>query len=331
MTCKPNVARRSLLAGFLGSAAIFAALCGTAGAADGDTKVLKWKDGKQAVFLLSYDDSCPTHLTNAIPELEKRGLVGNFYIVPGKGTYPGKKAQWEKIVSSPSVAIQNHTFTHVGATSVEQLEDELVKCNDAIKLLLPTKKWPRLIGWGRPGGVPWTVSKEDQAAALAKHNLIDRPPFWGPPIHQKSAAECIATIDKAIEKGDMGHLDMHGVGGDWLVTPMDWYVAILDKLVAEKERVWTADFIDYHRYLKERETAAAKVVQTVPTGIKLSLTSAADPAFYDYPLTLETSVPAAWKSCVVKQAGKETTVAVSNGVVRYDAVPGKDEITLIAK
>lgn len=297
----------------------------------GETKVLKWKDGKQAVFLLSFDDSCPTHLTNAIPELEKRGLVGNFYIVPGKGTLPPKKAQWEKVALSPVVALQNHTFTHVGSTDVAQLDEEFARCNESIKGFTPDKKWPRLIGYGRPGGVPWKVSDEDVAKLLLKHNLVERPPFWGPPIHQKSAAECIATIDKALEKGEMGHLDMHGVGGDWLVTPMDWFTAILDKLDAEKERIWVADVVAYSQYKAERDGAEIKVLQSVPKGLRLSLTCKSDPALYDFPLTLETSVPADWKECSVKQGEVETTVPVKDGVVRYAAVPGGGEIRLVAK
>ncbi len=301
------------------------------GAEVGETQVLKWKDGKKAVFLLAFDDSCPTHLTNVIPELEKRGIIGNFYIIPGKGTLPPKKAQWEKVAASPVVALQNHTFTHVGAKDVAQLDEEFAKANEAIKAFTPEKKWPRLIGYGKPGGVPWEVSSEDVATLLSNHHLVERPPFWGPPIHQKSAEQCVATIDKALQSGEMGHLDMHGVGGDWLVTPVEWFTAILDKLDAEKENIWVADVVHYIQYKKERETADVKVLQAVPRGIRLSLTTKEDPAFYDLPLTLETAVPADWKECTVKQGTVGKTVPVKDGLVRYDAVPGPEEIRLLAK
>jgi len=297
----------------------------------GETKVLKWKDGKQAVFLLAFDDACPTHLKNVIPELEKRGMVGNFYVNPGKGTYPPKKAEWEKLAKGPVVVLANHTFTHGGANDAAQLDGELQKCNDALKEANPERKWPRLIAFGKPGGVPWKVTKEELDEALKKHHLVDRPPFWGPPIHQKSAAECVATIDKALEKGDMGHLDFHGVGGDWLTTPLDWFTAIMDKLDAEKERIWVTDVVSYHQYKTQRDGAEVKVLQTVPKGIRLTLNTNADPAFYDHPLTLETKVPADWKECTVKQGGSETTVPITAGVVRYSALPGTEEIRLLAK
>jgi hypothetical protein len=129
----------------------------------------------------------------------------------------------------------------------------------------------------------------------------------------------------------MGHLDFHGVGGDWLVTPLDWFTAILDKLDAEKQRIWVTDTVSYHQYKTERDGAEVKVLQTVPKGIRLMLASSADPAFYDQPLTLETNVPADWKECTVKQGASEAIVPVMAGVVRYSAVPGKDEIRLVAK
>ena len=53
----------------------------------GDTAVLKWKDGKKAVFLLAFDDSCDSHLKTAIPLLRQYGMVGTFYVNQGKAQY----------------------------------------------------------------------------------------------------------------------------------------------------------------------------------------------------------------------------------------------------
>ncbi|WP_193212052.1 polysaccharide deacetylase family protein [Luteolibacter marinus] len=313
-------------------AGIALAVAGITRAADsGETRILKWKDGKEAVFLLAFDDSCPTHLDKAIPELAKRGLVGNFYVNPGKGAFPPRSAEWKKAARSPVVALQNHTFTHKGATTAPELDEELARCNDALKDFFPDPKWPRLIAFGKPGGVPWEVPADQVDQLLAKHHLFHRPMFHGPPFHQKSVAECLATIDQALADGTMGHIDFHGVGGDWHVTPMDWYLAILDRLVEKKDRLWIADNVHYHQYLTERESAAAKVIKASGDGIQLSLTCQADPALYDFPLTLETSVPGGWEQCQIEQGGKVTTAPVTNGVVRYEARPGPETIHLKRK
>ncbi len=291
------------------------------------TEVLKWKDGKKAVFILSFDDSAPSQLANAVPELNKRKLTGTFYLVMGGGPHASRKNEWQVAVQSPYIVEANHTFTHKGVKSVEELDGELAKNNEALYALHPERKAPRLLAWGRPGGVPWEVTEEQELAELEENHLLRRPPFAGPPIHYKSAAECVAAIDKALEKGEMGHLDMHGVGGDWLTTPLDWFTAILDKLEANRDRIWSADALSYMEYKAERETAEVKELERTPKLIRISLTSKMDPAWYDQPLTLRTQIRGQ-TSGVITQGDKKTTVDVQPGYLQYEAVPGAGEIAI---
>jgi len=295
----------------------------------GDTAVLKWQDGKQAVFLLAFDDSCQSHIKNVIPALKQHGYVGTFYINPGNGPFKSQQKVWEtELPGNPAVVYGNHTFFHKGATNAAQLESELSGCEAVIYACHPERKTPFLVSFGQPGGVPWTVSKEEVAAALARHHLINRPNFWGAAIHVKTTADMEALVDKAIAKGDMGHLDFHGVGGDWLAATMDFFNAFLDKLDACRDKLWVADHISYHKYLTERTSAAVKVAQADATQIRLQLTSAADPALYDLPLTLETRVPANWTTCTVAQGTAHQQVSATNGVVRYAATPGAEAIVI---
>jgi len=297
-------------------------------AAEGETQILKWKDGKKAAFMLAFDDSAPSQLKNVVPELEKRKIVGNFYLVTGNKLYAALKRRWEDAAKSPYVAVSNHTFTHKGVNNAAELEPELALCNEVLYKLKPERKRPFLVGFGRPGGVPWKVTDEEQKAALAKQHLCDRPPFFGPPIHYKSAEATIAAVDAAIAKGEMGHLDFHGVGEDWLVTPVDWFTALLDKLEAVRDQVWITDVVSWHQYVTERSSAEIKSLKSKPDLISLELSCKADLALYDLPLTLSTKVPAVWKSCAVMQGSNSTTVTVRDGAVQYDALPGGGVITL---
>lgn len=296
--------------------------------ADSGTQILKWKDGKKACVMLGFDDSCASQLKNVVPELEKRKIVGNFYLVTGHSLWANTKAKWEEAAKSPYVVVANHTFTHKGVENAEQLEPELAKCNEVLYALHPERKQPYLLGWGRPGGVPWKVTKEEQEAALAKHNLVDRPPFGGPPINYKSAEETVGAVDKAIAKGDMVQLVMHGVGGDWLVTPVEWFTALLDKLEATRDEVWVADVVSWHQYVKERASTEIKVLQSDKGGIRLNVTSNLDPVLYNLPLTLSTKVPADWKNCTVTQGTNKVNAAVQSGAVQYAAVPGAGQIQI---
>ncbi len=294
----------------------------------GTTKVLKWPDGKKACFMMAFDDGAPSQLKNVIPELDKRKIVGTFYLVTGNTLYAANKAKWEAAVKSPYVVPANHTFTHKGVMTVEELDPELEKNNEVLLAYFPDRPRPRLMGFGKPGGVPWNVPKEDLAAALAKHHLVDRPPFWGPPMHYKSAELLVAAVDKAIEKGEMGHADFHGVGGDWLVTPVEWFTALLDKLEATRDVVWITDTASWAKYTKERDTAEIKTLEAKPAEIRVELTSKMDPKLYDMPLTLSTAVPGDWKNCTVTQGAAKTTVPVRDGAVQYSALPGGGAITL---
>lgn len=324
--------RCAALIPLLSAAAALAASPPADTGAPGATTVLKWKDGRQAAFLLAFDDSCESHVNIAIPELKKRGLVGTFYINPGNGPFKSRREAWEKEIPATGMEYGNHTMTHVGALSAEDWDRELAGCSEEIGRCFPDRKTPRLIAYGTPGGIKkenWRLSEEEITQSLARHHLILRPSFYGPPIHLQPTAEAmIKVVDQALAKGEMGHLDFHGVGGDWLTTPREGFVGLLDYLAANRERLWVTDLISFHKYRTERDGAAAEVLESGPDRIRIRLTCTADPALYDLPLTLSTRVPAAWKGCTATQGGRETQATVADGTARYAALPGSDEIVL---
>lgn len=299
-----------------------------AGEPVGMTRILKWKDGRAAAFVLQFDDSIPSHLNTAIPELEKRSFVGTFYINPGSARFRQHEARWKQAAASESVVLANHTFTHVGATSIDQLRDELVRCSEAIAALLPPDRRTRLVAFARPGGVPWTVERGEVDAVLAEYRLVARPPFSGPPITQKSAAELVATVDAALRTGEMGHADFHGVDGDWHSAPLDWYLALLDKLDAERERIWVTDLVSWHQYATQREAATVRPVSAGDAELRVELTATTDAALYDLPLTLQTRVPDGWTTVQVVQGEAVATVEARDGWVMYDAAAGRGQIVL---
>lgn len=329
-----QVTLRSLRLATFARAVALACLCECATAAEPassagtETQVLKWKDGKKAVIMLGFDDSAPSQLEHVVPELEKRKIVGTFYLVTGNKLYAALQRRWEAAAKSPYVVVANHTFTHKGVNNAAELEPELAKCNEVLHKMQPGPRQPRLLGFGKPGGVPWQVTPEEQGAALARHHLVNRPPFAGPPINYKSAAETIAVVDAALAKGDARQLVFHGVGGDWLVTPVEWFTALLDKLEAVQDQVWVTDVVSWHQYVTERESAEIKNVKSDKDTISLELSCKADPALYDLPLTLSTKVPSDWRNCVVTQGANASTVPVRDGAVQYSAVPGGGAIML---
>ncbi|MEO7933393.1 MAG: polysaccharide deacetylase family protein [Chthoniobacterales bacterium] len=292
------------------------------------TRILKWRDDKKAVFLLCFDDSAPSAVKLVVPELKKRKITGTFYINPGNGPYKSLKSDWETTVPGPGIEYANHTFTHVGATSAVQLDQELAPCNDEINKCYPDRNPKRLISFGRPGGVPWTVSPAETEAALKKYSLIERPPFIGYPFQIKTQEQMLSYVDKTLASGEMEQLVFHGVGGDWLVTPFEMFTSLLDKLEEHSSELWLTDPISWHQYLTERKLSEIKILGSTSSQIKLQLVSDFDTNLYDLPLSLSTAVPKAWKSCSIQQGSLKATYPVIDGQVFYQATPGKGEIII---
>ncbi len=290
----------------------------------GSTRIAEWKDDKKGAFMLMFDDSIPSHIKNVLPEFKKRGMVGTFYVNPGRGGFD--KNLWGKEIPAMGVAeYGNHTMTHAGAKDAAQLDTELAGCDAFILESFPALPKPRLISFARPGGVPWTVSTEEVKQALKKYHLIERPPFKGPPINFKTRDEVIRLVDNAISTGKVEYIVCHGVGGDWLSFPAEDFNAVLDKLDAEKDKVWVATHIQVHKYETERDAAQIGAASADTQRIQFTLTCGADPALYDSPLTLVTRIPAEWGKCKITQGNNTVVADAKDGKVKFDAMPAADK------
>lgn len=291
--------------------------------ATGSSSVCQWADGKDAVFLLEFDDSAPSHLRRAIPEIIKRGLVGTFYINPGNAPYQSLLEEWRH--PGPGIEYANHTHTHIGATSQAQLQEELAPCEAEINRCYPHRKPRRLVSFGKPGGVPWTISPAETKEVLDRFLLIERPPFKGYPFNIKSLDEILGLVDTALATGGMEHHDFHGVEEDWHTTPMEWYVTLLDKLVLNRDRIWVTDPISWHQYVVEREATQLTTARD-GQGLSVTLSCTADAELYNLPLTVKTEVPAEWETCEIRQGSRKTQAHPQGGTVKYSALPGPERI-----
>jgi len=314
-------------------------------AAVGDTEVMKWENGAKACFLLMFDDGWPSAVDVAIPELAKRGLSATYYIVPLKGEYKVREKKWKEHANDPGVVLANHTMRHQKVTDYEQAMKEIGDVNTYIRSLV-TNPPPKLISWGQPGLKPgcWTISKEDYARVLKELHLIDRPTFngHGAVYHMQTCEQMMKLVNKALAEGGMEYVIFHGVedlaswrtgrGGyqDFWAMKQAICFPFFDNLseLQKKGDLWVTDHISWHQY--ETEFKTAKVVKgKAKSGCQTYLlTCEADPEYYDYPLTLETQVPAKWKKATVIQGKRIEKCDVKGGKIRYRAVPGKTAIEI---
>lgn len=302
----------------------------------GTTRIARWQDDKACAFILMFDDSIPSHVQNVVPELTKRGFTGTFYINPSAGHFGANREAWEKDIPAAGFELGNHTMTHQGGPTPEAIAAEIRGCNEAIHTITPDLPWPRLVSWGQPGGIKpekWPATREEVAGMLQENHLVTRPDFGGrgAMIAFKTGPAMLAHVDRAIAKGSLECIIFHGVGGEWISTPLPVFIELLDGMVARQDKLWVTQHIRAHQYAVERDAAAVTVVAQSPTEIRLSLACTADPAFYSQPLTLVTAVPTGWATCRVAQGDRQTEVQMTDGVIRYDAVPGDEPIVITGK
>lgn len=318
--------------------------CAGEPAAVGATRIARWQGDRTAAFELMFDDSCPSHWQIAIPELVKRGLIGTFYLNPGKAEYTKFRGGWETNYWKLGMVYADHTMTHRGVHSLAEAEKEIGDCADIIRKIVPPGA-AKLLAYGQPGVGPndWTITRTELAGLLQAHHLISRPDLGGhmAVYHLKTTAALLALADKAITNKSVEFIVFHGIERivpDWKYQDF-WalkqavFFPFLDGIQARRDQgdLWVTDPISAHRYEKERDSATVRVLESGAQRIRLECACAADPQFYDLPLTLVTRVPPDWKRGVVTQGTNTATVAVENGALRFEAVPGADPIRIESK
>ena len=309
----------------------------------GTTRVAKWQGDKRAAFVLMFDDGWPSHFQVALPELRKRNMTATFYIVPAKGEFKKFEKTWREQFLQQGMALGNHTMTHDGLQSLEDAEKEFTDCTKYLNDLMDEvtqSKAPRLISYAKPGVKDWNITREQEKELITKNRLVERPDFagHGAVYHWKTTEEMLALADKAIVKGGMEYLVIHGVERiepnwgyqDFWALKQDIFLPLLDGLAARRDKgdLWITDHLSQHQYEAERDGASVKTLESNGQKIKLDLKSTADPQFYNLPLTLVTQVPEAWKKCRVVQGETQKEVTAANGAILFEARPGRELIEI---
>ena len=78
-------------------------------------QVLPW-NGSPAAFSLTFDDGDPSHLDVAVPELDKRGLKGTFFLIANQ--LP-REEEWRKLPAAGH-EIGNHSLDHKHAGELDK-------------------------------------------------------------------------------------------------------------------------------------------------------------------------------------------------------------------
>ncbi len=279
----------------------------------GEAQVMKFRDGKIAAFSMQFDDSMETHAKFVIPELNKRGLVGTFFVNPGGGAYQQNREVWEVVCPKFGHELANHTMNHHGAKDLEEADYEIGECSRIIWKLYPNESKLRPYMSGGGSNVKWGISREERQQVRDKYFC-----FWGSGgsrrvsvAEERGNGRAVVLAEQALEERKWGQVGFHGVGGEWISTSEEHFLELVDYLVANRDKIWTGTTGDLFRYNTERDAVTAvRVTDASETGFKVAIecdetkAKTYDAPFvelYDEPLTVRVSVPDSWSRFTVTQ------------------------------
>jgi len=336
----------------------------------GEPEVTKFKGGRAAAFSMQFDDSLESQATFAIPELNKRGLVGTFFINPGRSLHQKHREVWETVCPRFGHELANHTVHHRGAKDFEEADREIGECARYIWKLYPNKSKLRPFLGG--GGTTWNIRPEQFRELMKKyylfvgfdfkasHSALIPPEFRGrrvsesgipaaPPrvgvSEERGNGRCVTVAEEAVREGKWAQVGFHGIGAEWISTSREHFLELVDYLAANKDKIWVATTGEVYRYCQERDAVKSIVLSAAsPTGFDLSIEcdntrvetyGRPFTELYDEPLTVRVEVPASWTHFTVTQCGEtkhyEALEVGTKRFAQFDVRPGDVEVRFVAE
>ena len=226
--------------------------------------------GKKAAIALTYDDGLVSHREIAIPQLDKKGFKGTFFLY-GQTLSAEDIPEWE-IVSRNGHELGNHTVYHpcsgrnentlpcssLDDYSVQTILREIAVMNQFLYAI--DGNTARTFAY--PCGNT-TVSDGDFSEPLNKSGLVsfarggDGDPlitdinslnlFKVPTLAAEtgeSSERLIDFVKNVVKNGGLGVFVFHGVGGDYLDISAEVHQELIDYLDENSSDIWVAPFIE---------------------------------------------------------------------------------------
>lgn len=296
--------------------------------------IARWHDGRQAALSIRFDDSHPTHLSQAIPILRQYGFRGTFMVNPGskepntrrRSDFEDHRAEWEACARQGDQEFANHSLHHRGAIGDEDAEAEIGDAAKAIWELFPGKS--KLMALNLGGGTTWETTRPLRYY-LDKYHLFDASgSSTGMDDTYGNRVEGFRRmLQQHLERGLWFRIHYHYIG-EGLSTSEANFRAVLDIAKEHQAVVWIAGMADIYKYQTERNGSKLALVSSDARRLTFRLSCLTDPELYDQPLTIEVTPPASRPSRrIAVQDAQGQAVAVrtaqagGQSVLRFEVAP----------
>jgi peptidoglycan-N-acetylglucosamine deacetylase len=238
----------------------------------------KWPNGAKAAVCLTYDDALDGQLDYAIPQLDSSGLKGTFFCTGNSSCLYRRLDEWRKAAKNGH-ELGNHTLFHpcikdrpdgskfawvkpeydLGKYNMGQLLNELRTANTLLKAI--DGQEVRTYGYTcsdcTVGGIQFADSIRSLFSAarsdgpipesMAGYNIF-KAPSWA--AVDNTAAELIAYVNQARDKGTIAIFMFHSVGGGYLNVGADQHRQLVDYISKNRKDFYCASFKEIMEYIK---------------------------------------------------------------------------------
>ncbi len=302
---------------------------------DGTVKIARWQGNKKAAMLFYFDDSTVGQAQLGIPIFNQNGLIGTWFVNPGSSYYDYNRQMWEVESKKGNQELANHTMTHTGAENNEEARYEIGEASKIIWKIRGDNEYGSLIAFNRGGGTSW--DNVDLVEILQEYKNIDRVTtiigerMIGQSVKSGSKPnEILKNYPKALKDSIIWMLSFHGIAENDGNPPMDhgnaavWvehFKTFAQEAAKLKADFWNGGYIQIYKYIQERKTATAKLLQYSNDKYSVELTSTKDAKYFNEPLTLVINLPKNWDKCKVTLNNKEIAHTINDGVLLINVVP----------
>jgi sialate O-acetylesterase len=238
----------------------------------------KWPDRAKAAVCLTYDDALDGQLDFAIPQLDSVGLKGTFFCTGNSSCLYRRLDEWRKAAKNGH-ELGNHTLFHpciknrpdgtkfawvkpeydLGNYNMSQLLNELGTANTLLKAIdgLEVRTYGYTCSDCTVGGIQFadsikslfTAARSDGPIpdSMKGYNIF-KAPSWA--VVDNSAADLIAYVNQARDRGTIAIFMFHSVGGGYLNVGSSEHRQLLDYLKRNRKDFYCATFKEVMDYIK---------------------------------------------------------------------------------